>query len=302
VTDTVAIGVDVGATNVRLGLVTPRGELLASESLQVRSAESAESLLAIIVDRVKEAEKAKGERRTAGVGIGMPELVDLAGQIRTHCSFPWTTAQLQDALGSFGPVFVMPDVRAAAIAEERYGAGRGSESFLYLSIGTGISHTLVLHGRALAGARGAAQLVGSATITHLCSHCDAQHTGPALEDYASGSGVAKLFNERTGRHEAGAEAVFEAAEDGNAVARDLITRSAEAVGSWGGLLVNILDPHSVVLGGGLGLAGGSYARTLVEAFRRAIWAPYVRSIPIHPARLGVLAGVVGAALTPMSQS
>ena len=73
--------------------------------------------------------------------------------------------------------------------------------------------------------------------------------------------------------------------------------AGEALGSGLGLLINVLDPDAVIVGGGLGLAGGLYWEALVESTRRHIWADTTRELPIMPARLGSDAGLIGAALT-----
>jgi glucokinase len=300
--DEVAIGIDVGGTKVAIGLVAGTGRVLASERLDVKAAESFESLLASIAERARAAQEASSITRAAGVGVGMPELVDRDGHVRTHCTFPWTTAQLEEALAPLGRVVVLPDVRAAALAEARLGAGREWDSFVYLSIGTGISHALVDRGQPRVGARGAAQLIGSARVYTPCGDAERLRLAPALEEYASGPAIAQRFSERAGRSVTQAEEVFEAAAAGDAVAEDLVRSSAEAVGSWAGLLVNVFDPDGVILGGGLGLASGPYGTTLEAVMRRTIWAPQAKSMPIRPARFHAQAGLVGAALAALGEA
>ena len=92
-----------------------------------------------------------------------------------------------------------------------------------------------------------------------------------------------------------------AAARGEPDAARVIRDAGEALGSGLGFLVNVLDPDAVVVGGGLGLAGGLYWEVLVESARRHIWAETTRGLPIIPAQLGPDAGLIGAALTVWDQ-
>ena len=142
-----AIGIDVGGTKVAVGVVTRAGELLASHRLEVAAAPSFASLLDEAAARARELRKVLGEERVVGVGVGMPELVDPAGEVRTSSVIPWSRRDLVRAFGALGPVLVQADVRAAALAEARFGAGRNWSSFVYVTVGTGISCSLVQNGR-----------------------------------------------------------------------------------------------------------------------------------------------------------
>jgi glucokinase len=110
-----------------------------------------------------------------------------------------------------------------------------------------------------------------------------------LEEVASGPALAASFN--VGR----AEDVLSAAERGDPGAVRAVRDAAEALGSGVGWLVNVLDPEAIVVGGGLGLAGGLYWDALTASVRRHIWAPGTRDLPIVQAGLGADAGLIGAA-------
>jgi glucokinase len=289
-----AIGVDVGGTKVAVGLVTRAGRLLASHRLEVAAAPSFAALLDEAAARARELTKVLGEERVAGVGVGMPELVDRAGEVRTSSVIPWSRQDLVGAFGPLGPVLVQADVRAAALAEARFGAGRSWSSFVYVTVGTGISSSFVLGGQPYAGAHGAAELLGSGRLALRCPHCGVPSTSDALEDWAGGPALLRRFRERTGSRLSGVEEVFAQAAAGNLVAAEVLGESADAIGSFVAFLVGLLDPCGVIIGGGLGLAGGWYWDRLVASVREHIWADYVRSIPIEQAGLGTHAGVIGA--------
>jgi glucokinase len=292
-----AIGIDVGGTKVALGVVTRAGKLLASRRLEVAAAPSFASLLdeaAAQARELSELSEQAGAGRLAGVGVGMPELVDPAGEVRTSSVIPWSRRDLVAAFGALGPVVVQADVRAAALAEARFGAGRSWSSFAYVTVGTGISCSFVQGGRPYAGAHGAAELLGSGRLTLRCPHCGLPSTSVALEDYAGGPALLDRFRERTGSPLSGVEEVFAQAAAGNLAAAEVLGESADAIGSFVAFLVGLLDPFGVIVGGGLGLAGGWYWDRLVSSTREHIWAEHVRSIPIEQAALGTHAGVIGA--------
>jgi glucokinase len=90
--------------------------------------------------------------------------------------------------------------------------------------------------------------------------------------------------------------VLAAGEAGDEVAAEIVRSAAEALGSSVGFLVNVLDPELVIVGGGLGLAGGPFWEALVRSTRKHVWSDETRTLPIVPAALGPEAGLIGAAV------
>lgn len=261
----VAIGIDVGGTKVAVGAVHADGDLehrvqLATAGATPRDVANAAAGVA--------AQLGEGAEVLA-VGVGICELVQ-DGEVRSAASVPWTTSELAEALVGIGPVAVEADVVAAAAAEAAFGAGRAFSSFVYVTVGTGISHCLVLAGEPYRGAHGCAQLSGSARLTFRCPHCG-ERIELSVEDVASGAAVA------------GASNSVAALED-----------AAASLGALIALLVNVLDPEAVVVGGGLGSAGGGFWDALVHETRAHVWAKHVAALPIVPAGLGADSGLIGA--------
>jgi glucokinase len=294
-----SIGVDVGGTKIAAGGVAlESGAVAFRREIPARPERGAAAVLA---DIEKLAEAIAGELRKDGrdpssVGIGVPELVDAAGQIRSAHLLDWSTVPLTERLGAIAPVVIAADVRAAALAEATYGAGREFDSFAYISIGSGISSTMVQDGVPLAGARGGALVLSSGSLGVPCPECS-NWTEFVLEDYASGPALARRYAAATGRAAEGAEVVISAANDGDATALQIVDSAADALGSSLGWLVNVLDPEAIVVGGGLGLAPGRFRDRLIEATRNHIWNPGARALPFVSAALGADAGLIGAALT-----
>jgi glucokinase len=260
------IGIDAGGTKLAAGVVdADSGRLLERREVPTPAALGG---LAVLGDCVELATGLAEARVVSAVGLGVPELVSLEGAITSAANWDWRDGSFKEPLGRIAPVHVESDVRAAAIAEAMLGAGRGRSSFLYVTIGTGVSHTLVVAGSPWRGARGNAIVVGA----------------PVVELVASGPALAS----RAGRERA--EEALASSED-----EATVEAAAEALGVELARLVNALDPEVVVIGGGLGLAAG-FRERIVAAMRPEIYAETTRNLSVVSSALGGDAGVVGAAL------
>ncbi|MGH2389868.1 MAG: ROK family protein, partial [Chloroflexota bacterium] len=222
------------------------------------------------------------------------ELVDPAGQITSEQTITWRNMPVRDAFGSLAPTVLDADVRMAARAEARFGAGRGVDPWIYVTVGTGISYSLVIGGRPYAGKRGNALIFASAPMSTTCPHCGAV-LRPVLEEIASGPALVTAFNQAATRPLRHGHEVVTAAAAADPEAVRVVKSGGEALGCGVAFLINTLDPELVVVGGGLGLAGGLYWEAFVDTARAHIWAETTRGVPIRPAELGVDAGLVGAA-------
>jgi glucokinase len=264
---TLVAGVDIGGTKIEACLLDPQAcEVSAHERAESRPQEGGAVVLADCVDLVR---KLAGDQPIEAIGIGLCEFVSLEGRPTSAFSIDWRDLDFAEAFSEIAPVHLESDVRAAALAEGRLGAARGIDlPWLYLSVGTGISYSLVISGRPFAGARGNAIAVGA----------------PPIEQVASGLAL----QERTGC--ATAEEVL-----ADPTFSGVVAEAASALGQAMAWLVNALDPAVVVIGGGLGLVR-SYREIAVDKMRPAIEAVDSRDVPVVPARLGGLAGAIGAGL------
>jgi glucokinase len=117
-----------------------------------------------------------------------------------------------------------------------------------------------------------------------------------LEQIASGPALAQQFNKYSTDRTVTAKEVFNFAAGGNAKALEVLRNASHSLGAGVGWLVNVLDPEAVVIGGGVGLAGGTFWESLVQSTRQHIWSELNRDLPIVPADTGPDAGVIGAAV------
>ena len=234
-----------------------------------------------------------------GIGVGVPELVDTSGIVRSDYNFAWSGLSLKERFAAGFPnpsprVVIESDVRAAARGEAIYGAGRGVSICVYMSVGTGISYCLCIDGRPFPGANGYAIHFASSPLSMRCSTCGSIEQ-PIVEEISSGPGIAHAYAAATREPPAGAGAVLAAAEAGDAAALKIVEDAARLLGASIGLTVNMLDPHVVVIGGGLGSAEGPYWPLIVAETRAHIFAKDRRDMPILRATLGADAGMIGAA-------
>jgi glucokinase len=259
-----AVGIDVGGTKIAAGVVDlATGRLRDRRQIATRAERGGAAVLADCARLANEL----GEGRLA-VGIGLCELVDLSGRPASGDTVDWRGLDVAAAFGGL-QVALESDVRAAARAEARFGAGAGRSPFLYVIAGSGVSVCLVLEEAPYAGAHGNALVLGA----------------PPVETVASGRALQRL-------------AGLERAEDVLAERRhaDLVEAAATSLGQALAMLVNALDPSVIVLGGGLGGDPGFRGRV------RAVVSAHV-AYPVEPpldlvgSTLGGDGGIIGAALS-----
>ena len=292
-----AIGLDVGGTKIAAGIVAlDSGTILERRTISTQpergGAAVLDDVLALAQTLYTSAE-AHGVQ-VAGVGVGVAELVDRAGMVTSSHSIAWPGLPVRERLAQVAPAEVEADVRAHALAEARYGAGRPYRLFVFVTVGTGISCCLVQDGLPYAGAHGNALVLASSPLTTACTTCGTL-LRPVLEEFASGPALVSRYNQAIGGRATRAEDVIAAADQGNSAAIDIVFTAGAALGVSVGWLVNVLDPAAVIVGGGLGLAGGLYWESFVAATREHIWAAGSRDLPILMAELGPDAGLIGAA-------
>jgi glucokinase len=296
--DRFAIGVDVGGTKIAAGLVAlDSGAVLERRVIPTHAGRGGAAVLADVVataEALAANASARG-RQVCGVGIGVPELVDLAGNVASDHTIAWRGTPVRERLEHLAPAVVESDVRAHALAEARYGAGRPYQLFVFVTVGTGISCCLVQDGVPYAGAHGNALVLASSPVTTTCTTCGTV-LRPVLEEFGAGPALVERYNRLGGRRAERAEDVLGAAVAGEADARTIVATAGEALGVSVGWLVNVLDPQAVIVGGGLGLAGGLYWARFVVATRAHIWADTSRDVPILTAELGPDAGLIGVAI------
>jgi glucokinase len=289
------IGVDVGGTKTAFGLVRfPEGGVIARREMPTPQGEASGApfldALCAAVTRLRDEEGST----IAGIGVGVCELVDLDGTVSSSHRVHWKGLPVLQRFAAAAPTVIEADVRAAALAEARWGAGQGHRDLLYLNIGTGISTCWVKDGVPHAGANGHALAIASSPMASTCPACGT-HSAYVLEDVAGGAALARLYGAAIKRDIPSASEVLAAAAEGEQRATVLLAEAARLIGVSVGLAINILDPEALVIGGGLGAREGPYWQAIESAIRSQVWSDAARRLPIRRAALGADSGLIGAA-------
>ncbi|MBO1268832.1 ROK family protein [Arthrobacter cavernae] len=312
---TYVIGVDLGGTKTAAGVVAADGALVFTEQIPTLNRDGGEAILDATARLVQGLiQRAAGEGiDVGGVGIGSAGVIDAAeGTVvsATDAILGWSgtklTAGLAQRLGfAGGDVRAVNDVHAHALGEAWLGAAAGSSSSLMVAFGTGVGGSFVLDGAPVLGHRFVGGHVG-----HFASPY-AYHEGTALpcvcghaghvEAIASGPAIYESFLRFGGSPDVpDTRAVFALAHDGDAAGADsaaairAIGVGAAAAGQAVGGLINILDPETVVVSGGLADAGDLWWQPMERALREELLAP-LADVPVLRATLGNTAAIVGAA-------
>lgn len=285
------IGVDIGGTKISAGLVdVSHGTVSNRVELPARPERGGAAMFQSVREMIASLIVASGGT-SHGVGVGICEIVDGNGTLRSAVTVDWRGRDLEE-LGGGVPVHLVSDVRAAALAEASFGVAKGYEHALYVSVGTGIASVPILAGVPYGGANGAALVLATAPRRIVCRHCGSPSQGP-LEDIASGRAIARLHSRGQSDD---ARAVLIAATNGEAAARDVIRHATALLGDAIGQLANCLDPQVIILGGGLGSAAGAYWDHLQRQIRLSLWEGMDVQPEILRSSLGADGGLIGAAL------
>lgn len=292
-----AIGLDLGGTDLKAGLVSGRGEVAHFLRRPSRAAAGAEAPLEVIVGAVSDLRRA-GADAAGGIGLGCPGVIAPASGTlvgRTPHLPHWDSLPLRSLLSErLGVALVVGnDANLAALAEHRVGAARGARISLTLTVGTGIGCGVIVDGHVLSGANGGAGELGHLPLDGRYP-CRCGVPG-CVEPECSGSGLVARAAE-AGLAVADAEAVFAAAAAGDPRATRLVERMSDRLGALIAAAVLLLDPEVVVIGGGVANAGEALLVPLRAAAGRHVLESHRRRLRIVGAALGERAGVVGAGL------
>jgi glucokinase len=297
----VVVAIDVGGTGMKCGLVDRSGVMVHVQRRATGAQRGPEAVVATILE-VAEGLVARGRAdgcRVAAVGLAVPGVIDEAAGVAV-----WSAnvgfrdvplrSLLADRLGL--PTVLGHDVRAGGIAEARLGAGRGYGHVLMMPIGTGIAAAHVVHGRAFAGAHGAAGEIGHIIVRPGGRPCGCGANG-CLEAEASAAAIGRTYSARIGRPATALDLVGRLADgDPDAVAVWAEAIDALADGLRTGL--TLFDPEVIVIGGGLAEAGDTLIAPLDAALAGKLTFQYRPALV--RAELGDAAGSLGAGLMALS--
>jgi glucokinase len=294
-------GLDFGGTKLDVAVASPGGELLRHRRLETDAARGAEQAVERALDAVRQLiDEAEGEhgQRCVAAGAVTPGIVHHDRVLLAPNVPGWgelaLPALLRDAFGDM-PVVVETDVKAATLAEARWGALRGADPGIFLGLGTGIAAGIVIGGRVMAGANGAAGEIG---YDALRAGDDGAAAGRApLEELAGGRAIGDRASALLGRPVSAAEAFALAADEPRI--RALVEEALAALAVHVANMATLIDPARIAVGGGLMGSGALVLRTLDEQLRAAVPFPpeLVPARFLHDAPLRGALALAGDAAT-----
>ena len=315
------IGVDLGGTNIVVGAMSADGKHhFGARSIATSAELGAEGVAdrivglieGVILDTI--AQTSANRRDFIGVGIGAPGPLDRdKGLVVVAPNLGWRNFPLRDRIGERLnlPATLDNDANCATVGEWWQGAAQGATNVIGMTIGTGIGGGLILDGKLFHGASDVAGEIGHTTIDLNGRHCKCGNYG-CLEAYASGPAIATRAREVLVREETAsllpslvggrlesitAETVYRAAQQGDAVASEIVRDTARYLGTGIANLLNILNADVVVVAGGVTQAGDALFVPMQAEVRRRAFRPAVDATRIVPGTLPGTAGVVGAVAT-----
>jgi len=263
------VGVDLGGTTIKLGLIDPENKILERRKIPTNPEEGPEAAVANIAEVVNEYRKFVPDKEyIAALGICCPGPLDHeVGMLINPTNLPkYTNVPLRQILSDRlnMPVSMEHDAKSAALGEFYYGAGRNQKSMVYVVIGTGVGAAIIMDGQLVRGVKNFAGEIGHATVDRNGEPCPCGSKG-CLETYTSGPWLARRYQRLLDQESPTSrptteipitgETVINLARGGDPLAKKILMEAGEAVGIAVATLAMTLDVELYVFGGGVSKCG-----------------------------------------------
>ena len=309
------IGIDIGGTNLKAGLVDESGLILATHRMKVAQIDDQDSLAWTLVSLTQDLCRAADVPldQVASVGVGVPGAVEIySGSVLYTCNLPLRNVPLRKLFHRYLtlPLYVENDANCAALAEYYVGAGRGSKRFVTITLGTGIGGGIIHNGKIFHGSNGMAGEVGHMSIVYRGEPCPCGRRG-CWERYASAAALKRLTAEAIREHpdsilsqvvaehggHVSGQSAFIAQRRGDPVGKQVCEQYIDYLAAGIVNLINIFQPDTLAIGGGV---SNEDERYLLYPLRRRVEQESLpcnrdKMTKIVRAELGTQAGIIGAA-------
>ena len=314
------VGVDIGGTNVEMGILNELGEILIKKSIKTDSKKGAEDtfgrIWTAINSLITELGITKDDIKSIGMGIPGPVLnnsvVKIAANFSWGDNFP--AKELMEKI-SGKPVKVGNDVKLIALGETLFGAGRGYKNSITIPIGTGIAAGILINGAFVEGADGAAGEFGHVVVNKQGYKCGCGLTG-CLETYCSATGIIREGKRRLAENKDNAlyrringsidslEArdIFDLAKAGDKFCMDIVDWFCEYMAEGIGMLLNILNPEIIIFSGGVARAGEILLDGVKKNLAKYALGMTMENLKFAFGELNEEAGIKGAAALVMNEN
>ena len=310
----VYLGIDVGGTGIKIGVVDENGKIIAEGETPTLVGRPYEDIIRDMGTCAKDvlAKSGKDETELASIGIGIPGIADQKTGVVIFCTnMGWKDVPLRTELQKYinKPVFIDNDATVAGYAESVCGVSAGCHSSVFMTLGTGVGGGIVIGGRPWSGFHGVGSEIGHIPMDIGGEPCTCGNYG-CLERYASATAIIRMGKQAVLQHPESelytacggdvnkmtAKMVFDCAKEGDDVAMKVFNRYVDYMCKAIYTIITFLDPEMIVLGGGVSKAGNFLLDAIRDRIPRYLLfktLPYPR---IEIAKLGADAGVIGAAM------
>ena len=310
----VYIGIDLGGTNIAVGVVSEAGSILAETSAKTLAERPYKEVIRDMAACVMKAVTKAGltEADIASIGIGIPGVAEGdSGMVFNCTNLGWINVPLREEMQKYinKPVFIDNDANVAALAESYFGVSAGYKSSVMITLGTGVGGGIVVNGRPWAGAHGRGGEIGHMTLVPDGAPCTCGNNG-CVERYCSATalirtakqecysfpGTAILAKAGGDINRINAKLVIDAAKEGDASALRVFNSFVKYLAMAINNITAFFDPDMIVLGGGVSHAGSFLLDSVAALLPRY---QMFKALPIPKlalAKLGNEAGIIGAAM------
>ncbi|MDE6059180.1 MAG: ROK family protein [Clostridia bacterium] len=306
------IGVDLGGMSAKAAILQ-NGKLVGKSRVETSAEHAVNETAFALTNLCRQTAESAGVpfENISEIGIGSPGVIDSrTGTVVSWTNYGWKNAPLAELVQKYSgkPTYVTNDANAAALGEAKYGAGRGYNNSLLVTIGTGVGGGIVLGGKLYEGFRSAGAEIGHMVIRQNGELCSCGRRG-CYEVYASARALVQITQERMQKERKSAmwkyaqtledvdgRTVFLAAREGDPAAETALTRYVAGLGEGIVNLVNVLRPQAVIIGGGISAEKELLLKPLKEyVYPRIYVSKDYAPLEILCAELGNDAGIYGAA-------
>lgn len=304
------IGVDIGGTTIKIGLLDLEGNILEKWEIPTSKSDGGSAIVADIWKSLNKQLDSDILNNILGIGIGAPGFVDgETGLVYEAVNIGWNNFQLKEAFSDFTniPIFVENDANIAVLGENWKGAGNQAENLIAVTLGTGVGGGIVAAGSILNGVNGTAGEIGHITVDPDGHQCNCGKKG-CLETIASATGIVRQAMECAEQNPSSvlsqfykqtnmltAKDIFEFAKNGDADCQQIIERTCEVLGFALANIAVIVNPSTILIGGGVSKAGDQLISGIKRAFTQYALPRVSAVCDIKVAELGNDAGFIGAA-------
>ncbi|MBI5554887.1 MAG: ROK family glucokinase [Elusimicrobia bacterium] len=310
------IGVDLGGTNITIALIDLKGKIKNKVKISTQAGKNAGFVIKTIIENIRVLIRDVRFSQLVGIGIGAAGQIDQArGVIQFSPNLHWRNVPIvKEIKQEFNlPVYLDNDANVACYGEFLFGAGRGAQNILCITLGTGVGGGIIINNKIYRGAGGAAGEIGHITVESKGRKCNCGNRG-CMEAYVGAPHIRERCIEKI---KAGRKSIITRIVEGSLLkitpkvleeavfykdklAQEIWQETGMYLGVGLASLINIFNPEKIIIGGGIANAGTLISVPLLKTIKERALAVSLQDVKIVRAKLGEEAGVIGAAMLVLS--